>query len=343
MLKSLPKPSRQTWLLSLFALTAGLVSDSALKPTNFIAQAQSKPIVVATNSVLCDLTKQIAQDTVDLKCLIEAGADPHEYQPQPSDRRSLETAKLVLYNGYEFEEGLIKLIESTSGTAPKIAVAEVAVPKPLLVEHEHEGAEKPGKPEMEPDPHVFHSAAHGAAMAKVVGQNLSKLNPAQASRYTTNTNKVAAELTQIDRWIKAQIATVPTSQRKLVTTHDAFNYYSAAYAIPVVGALQGVSTEEKPTAQRIAALVKEIKATRVPTIFAEATVNPKLIEAVAREAKVKVAGQRLFADGLGEPKSAADTYQKMLIANTQTIVEGLGGRYTAFRPTPSIGTGVPVR
>ena len=98
-----------------------------------------------------------------------------------------------------------------------------------------------------------------------------------------------------------------------------------------MGALQGISTEEKPTPTRVTELVKEIKATDVPTIFAEATINPKLIEAVAKEANVKVADQELFADGLGEKGSPGETYQKFFLANTQTIVEGLGGKFTPFQ------------
>ena len=120
-----------------------------------------------------------------------------------------------------------------------------------------------------------------------------------------------------------------------MTTHDAFGYYSKAYGIPVVGALQGISTEEKPTPTRVTELVKEIKAANVPTIFAEATINPKLIDAVAKEADVKVADQDLFADGIGEKGSKGDTYQKFFIANTKTIVEGLGGKYTPFQPKTS--------
>jgi manganese/iron transport system substrate-binding protein len=151
-------------------------------------------------------------------------------------------------------------------------------------------------------------------------------------QYTDNAKKMTSELTQIDSWIKSQISTIPPNQRKLVTTHDALGYYSKAYGIPVEGALQGISTEERPTAAREKELVGVIKNANVPTIFAETSVNPKLIEAVAKEGKVKVSKRELFADGLGEKGSEGDTYTKMLIANTQTIVEGLGGKYTAFQP-----------
>jgi manganese/iron transport system substrate-binding protein len=280
-----------------------------------------RPLVVATTSVVCDLTRQIAADTVNLKCLIAAGADPHGYEPKPDDRKAIEQARLVLYSGYNFEHNLLKLIQASANPAPKVAVNELAVPKP-------EQFEEDGKTET--DPHVFHSAANGIQAAEVIGKNLSQLFPNNAAIYMANTQKVTGELTQIDAWIKASIATIPAPQRKLVTTHDAFGYYSKAYDIPVVGALQGISTEEKATPSRVKELVQTIKDAGVPTIFAEATINPKLIEAVAKEANVKVADQEMFADGLGEKGSPADTYQNFFISNTKTLVEGLGGKYTPF-------------
>ncbi|MBD0265355.1 MAG: zinc ABC transporter substrate-binding protein, partial [Tolypothrix sp. Co-bin9] len=253
-----------------------------------------KPKVVATSSVLCDLTQEIAQDTIELTCLIPAGTDPHVYESKPSDRKAIEQAQLILYNGYGFEPGLIKIIESTKNSASKVAVSEVAVPKPLAGEendhegeqkaeashdheHEGEGEEKAeaGHDHGETDPHVWNNAQNGIQIAETISDNLEKLSPSNAAQYTSNTEKMTSELAQLDSWIKSQITTIPANQRTLVTTHDAMGYYSAAYGIPVEGALQGISTDERATAGRVKELVGEIKSTNVPTIFAETTVNPK--------------------------------------------------------------------
>lgn len=303
--------------------------------TDSATSNKDKPKVLATTSILCDITKEIAQDTIDLTCLIPAGSDPHVYEAKPDDRKAIEQAKLILYSGYNFEPTLIKLIQSTKNSAPKVAVSEVAVTKPLKSEeHEHEKKdEKKAEADHdhgELDPHVWHNAQNGVRIVETVRDSLGKISPSNATTYTSNAKKMSDELTQLDSWIKSQINTIPVSQRKLVTTHDALGYYSQAYGIPVEGALQGLSTDEKPTAFRVKELVEEIKKAGVPTIFAEATVNPKLIETVAKEANVKVAKRELFADSLGVKGSEADTYKKMLTANTQTIVEGLGGKYTPF-------------
>lgn len=117
-----------------FAVIIGLFGS--ITANNSIEIAQNRPLVVATTSVVCDLTEQIAGETVDLKCLIGGGIDTHVYQPTPQDRKAIDSANLILYAGYNFEPSLIKLIKATSNSAPKIAVNEMAVPKPLMAEEE---------------------------------------------------------------------------------------------------------------------------------------------------------------------------------------------------------------
>lgn len=331
-----------TSVLTSCATSAPTPQESATPITSPVAAANT-PKVVATTTILCDMVREIAQNTVDLTCLLKPGVDGHVYQPVPEDRRAIEDAKLILYSGYDFEPGLIKLIQSTSNPAPKVAVAEKAVPKPLMGhEHGNEHAnEKTGDRDPEhnhtersdtPDPHVWQSAENGAKMTEVLQAELITLAPANKELYIRNGTALKTQLSAIHAWIKSQIATVPTANRKLVTTHDAMQYFSEAYNIPVEGALQGLNTQEKPTATRVKELVNEVKAAGVPTIFAEVIVNPKLIEAVARDAKVKVADREIYSDSLGEPGSEGETYPKMLIANTRTIVEGLNGTYVAFQP-----------
>ncbi|HAG81104.1 MAG TPA: metal ABC transporter substrate-binding protein, partial [Cyanobacteria bacterium UBA12227] len=322
-----------------FTLLMGVVGCSSPPPqapaTSSVvpdAGSQSRPSVVATTSILCDLTKQVAGETINLKCLVGPGVDPHLYQPKPEDRKAMDSANLIFYAGYDFDPSLVKLVKATSNPVPKIAVHEVAVPQPILGETHDHGDEKHAHAEGEtaPDPHIWHDAQNGIRMVETISNSLEKLTPNHTSLYENNAQKITLELQQIDTWIKSQIATIPPAQRKLVTTHDALGYYVKAYGLSFEGALGGFSTEEAPTAARVSELVKEIKSAGVPTIFAETTINPKLIERVAKEAKVKVSDRELFADGLGEPGKDGESYQEMLLANTRTVVEGLGGQYTPF-------------
>ena len=273
---------------------AAIPTASETPATTTAANTDSSPKVVVTNTVLCDLTKQIAASTVNVVCLLAPGSDPHVYKLIPSARQSIEDAKLVLYGGYDFEPELIKAIKATSNPAPKIAVHEVVVPQPQQFEEDGKSTT---------DPHVWHNAQNGIKIAETIEANLEKLVPTQAATYKQNTQKLTSEIGQIDTWIKSQVNTIPAAKRVLFTTHDALGYYSKAYGIPV-DALEGLSTEEKPNAARAKELVAKIKKAQVPTIYAELTLNPKLITTIAKEANVKVAEQEIYADGLGEVSRA---------------------------------------
>jgi manganese/iron transport system substrate-binding protein len=321
-----PLSSRYPKLLSLLLmfrlLTSCKAPDEAAKPPGESTPATgvAKPKVLVTNTVLCDLTKQIAATTVDVVCLLAPGSDPHAYKLTPESRQSIEDAKLLLYGGYDLEPELIKAIKGSSNPAPKVAINEIAVPQPQQFEEDGKSTA---------DPHVWHNAQNGVKIAETIGASLEKLVPAQSTIYQQNTKKITSEIAQLDTWIKSQINTIPAGNKIIFTTHDALGYYSKAYGIPV-DALEGMSTEDKPTAARTKELIDKIRKTKIPTIYAELTLNPKLIKTVAQEAKVKVAAQEIYADGLGEIGSPGGTYQQMLVSNTKTIVEGLGGKYTAF-------------
>jgi len=283
---------------------------------------ENLPRVVATTSVLCDLARQIAENTVNLTCLISPTTNPKVYKLKPEDRKAIEQANLILYTGYNFEPNAIALIKTTKNSAPKIAVAQVALSKPQTF---IQGGKRVS------DPHIWHNTKNAIAMVEVINSNLNKLSSSDAELYTSNTQKIKNELTQLDSWIKSTIASIPAKQRKLVTTSDAFGYYAKAYGISLAGRMEGIRTQEKLTAPRVNNLAKNIKEAKVPTIFPEVAINPNLIESVATEADVKISQRKLYSEGLGEPGGEADTYQKMMIANTRTIVEGLGGTYLMFQ------------
>lgn len=325
-------PSQASRRTLVIALALGWVM--ALPAAGFSQRSPqtTKPKVVATTSILCDLTRQIAGSTIQLTCLLPAGLDPHIYQPKPSDRRAIDTAQLVLYSGYNLESDLIPLISASRTFAPKIAVAERAVPRPLGGHaHHHSSADHHHHEPNQADPHVFHDASHGSKMVQVIGQSLQQLQPSQRQTYDTRIKTLTQEINQLHRWIKAQIQTIPVTQRWLATTHHSFGYYAQAYGLALSPTLQGLSTDEKPSAQRIALLAQELKTLKIRTVFAESNVNPRLIQTLAKEAGAKVSPQRLYADGLGPAGSEADSYQAMLMANTKAITEGLGGRFRPFR------------
>jgi len=275
--------------------------------------------VVSTSTIIADLTRRVGGDEIAHQGILQPGSDPHVYEPTPRDSVALEKADLILYNGFNLEPGLIKMIKSTGVKADKYAIGEVVDP----LNFEYQG-------QKEPDPHVWGDAQNAITMTEAIRDRLIKLEPEQETIFTENANKLVAELKQVDEWIDAQITTIPINHRKLVTTHDAFQYYARAYGLEVTGTLIGISTEEQPSAQTVKNLANKIKQTKVPAIFAETTINPRLITTVAEEAGVKLAPQKLYADSISAKGEQADSYAKMLAVNTKTIVEALGGSFQNF-------------
>ncbi|MBD2623044.1 zinc ABC transporter substrate-binding protein [Microcystis flos-aquae FACHB-1344] len=274
-----------------------------------------KPKVISTSTMIADLTAGVGGEEIDHQDILKPGDDPHVYEPVPSDSVALEKADLILYNGYNLEPGLIKMINSTAVKAKKVAVGEAITPLQL----EKEGQKVP-------DPHVWGSAKNGIIMVKTIRDQLIELSPEDKEIFTENAAQLIRELENLDRWITVAIETIPPSQRQLVTTHDAFQYYAHAYGLKVAGTLIGISTEEQPSAQTVKNLADAIKNLQVPAIFAETTINPALITTVAAEAGVKLAPQQLYSDSIGAVGTGGDSYVKMLKENTRSIVESLGGK-----------------
>jgi manganese/iron transport system substrate-binding protein len=279
------------------------------------------PIVVATNSVICDLTKQVAGNTINLICLIPPGMNPLTYKPIPEDSRVIESADLVLYHGYNFEPGLMKIIKSTTNTNsyPKIAVGQSAVKNPIKIKQITE-------------PHIWHNPNHTIKMVEIINNNLVKLAPNNKNIYSKNTKKVIQEMNQIDNWIKKRLDTIPAKNRKLITSNTAMIYYVEAYNIPYSVNLAKVKNMQKLTYTEVENFAMDIQKANVPTIFPDTATNSNLLESIATAANVKVFQRPLYIHGLGAAGTDGDTYQKMMDANTRIIVEGLGGTYLKFEP-----------
>lgn len=277
--------------------------------------------VVATSTILADLAAQVGGDAISLTSILQPGDDPHVYEPVPQDTVAIERADLIFYNGYNLEPGLLRLIEGAGALARAEAIGEVVTP----LDFEYQG-------QRQPDPHVWGDVENAIAMTNAIRDALIAQSPENEARFSENARQLTAQLSQLDRWAVAQIATIAADQRQLVTTHDAFQYYAKAYGLTVAGTLIGISTEEQPSAQTITELVEAIRALGVPTIFAETTINPALIQTVAAEAEVNLAETPLYSDSIGAPGSDGDSYIKMIEANTCAIAVGLQGQCQPFAP-----------
>ncbi len=306
-----------TWA-AVVVLTAGLAG----------AAAAAEPLpIVAGSTVVADLTRQIGGAHVSVHSLVAPGIDPHTYQPTPDDAKRLATAKLVVLNGLGFEgwaEGLLK--ESHyAGTVVEAAKGVDLLQMDAEEEAEAEADAHPGHAhvhgEKVTDPHAFNDPLNGVKYAENIRDALTALDAANSAEYQKNAAKVVAELRQIDAWAKKEFAVLPPEARKLVTNHDAMQYFAKQYGF-AISAPQTALEDSTPSAKELAELVTFIKAQKVKGVFLEAGKDPKLIEQIAREAGVKL-GADLWLDGLNTPGTEQATYQGMLKSNINAIVAAL--------------------
>ncbi len=271
-----------------------------------------KPNVVSSTTIIGNLTEEIGGEEINHTVILQPGVDPHVYEPVPQDNITLENADFIIYNGHNLEPSIIRLINSSGIRAEKFPAAELIIPLNI------DDGET-----IEPDPHVWGDVQNVIVMVEGIRDQLINLKPEGEEIFVENATNLINELEELDSWIKEEIATIPSSQRLLITTHDAFQYYGNAYGLEIPGTLIGISTEEQPSAQTVRNLVETIKEREIKAIFTETTINPALIETVAQEAGVEVAPDELYSDSLDVRGTEAETYVGMMRFNTRTIVNAL--------------------
>lgn len=222
----------------------------------------------------------------------------------------------MVRNGLGFEPWLDRLIRS-SATKARIATASQGVTPRKMVEEGH------GHSHEATDPHAWQDLRNGQAYAGNIAEALAAADPEGADLYRRNAAAFRERLASLDAWVREQVATVPEARRIVVTSHDAFGYFGAAYGVRFE-APQGMSTESEPSAAQVAALIRQVRAKHVTAVFIENMTNPALLERLARDAGAKVQGE-LFSDSLSPPDGPAATYEAMFRHNVGLLVPAMRG------------------
>ncbi|MFM7678945.1 MAG: metal ABC transporter solute-binding protein, Zn/Mn family [Roseiflexaceae bacterium] len=320
-------------LLTLAMVFFVLMSTSGCSSSERTAPASSRPIVVATFSILADITTRIGNGVVDVVSLVPADGDAHVYEPTPRDGVYLIDAVSIVHLGLGFEPWYEELYAASGSTAPQIIASTGIEAITFASQDTHaedaHGAEEDTHAEDahghggEFDPHVWHDVQLTMRMVQTIRDGLIMALPDQQATLTANAQAYLDELAALDAEIVAKVATLPITKRQIVTNHDTFQYFARRYQFTVLGtALGSISTESAdPGAAKIAALADDIRAANVPAIFVENVANPKLIEQIASTAGVQVAPS-LYTDALSSSGDAT-TYVDMMRYNVETIVTAL--------------------
>lgn len=319
---------RRTLLFAAALALPALHSGRAAAQEAARAAQPGAPRVVASFSILGDMVGQIAGERVQLRTIAGPNADAHTFQPRPSDAQALRDAALVVRNGLGFDGWMDRMIRAANYRGAVATATEGIVARTMPAHahghshgHSHGGGRSGAR--TVPDPHAWQDPRLGALYARNIARALAAADPANAAAHQAAGEAYAARLEALDGWIRGQLAGVPEAKRVVVTSHDAFGYFGAAYGIRFL-APQGVSTEGEPSAQQVAALIRQIRAEGTTAVFMENMGNPATLERLAREAGVRVRG-RLYADALSAPDGPAPTYEAMFRHNVGLLVPAMRG------------------
>lgn len=263
--------------------------------------------IVATTTVFADIVANVAGDRATVRSILPSGVGPEDYEPKPADAKSLDGADLIVSNGVGLDDFLDGLVESGSGgDAPRLVLGD-GIPTIDV-----DGA---------PNPHFWLDPSIVADhYLPAIEARLIEIDPTGAETYRANAAAYAAQVRAMDADLAAAVATIPATDRKLVTFHDAFPYFARHYGFELVGVVLG-SPGQEPSAGDLAALVETVKGAGVKAVFSEAQFNPALAETLAQEAGVTEVVSTLYNDALGPPP--ADTYLGMMHWNMDQIAEAL--------------------
>jgi len=269
-------------------------------------RAQKRVPVVASFSILGDFVHQVGGDRVELSTLVGINGDVHVYTPTPADVQKIAGARLMVINGLGLEGWLPRLVQS-AGSKAAIVTASAGIPR----------LESAGKV----DPHGWQSVANAKIYVGNIRDALSAIDPQQADAYRANAARYLAELDGLDREVREAVARIPQVRRKMISTHQAFSYFADAYGVNFVAPL-GVSTESEPSARDLAAIIRQVRAERIPAVFLENAGDSRLVSRISAETGAKIGGT-LYSDSLTGEKGDAPTYIAMVRHNIMALTSAL--------------------
>jgi zinc/manganese transport system substrate-binding protein len=269
-------------------------------------RAQERLNVVASFSILGDFVRNVGGESVNFAVLVGPDSDAHVYAPTPSDAKKVADAKLVFVNGLGFEGWLPRLVKSAGGKATVVTVTAGIAPLRF-------GSEA--------DPHAWQSVANAKIYVANIRDALAAAAPGDAEGFKARAAVYLADLDALVREVREGIAKIPEGRRKVISTHNAFGYFAAAYGVEFIAPV-GVSTESEASARDIAKIITQIRTARIPAVFLENITDPRLMGRISAETGARVGGT-LYSDSLTGEKGDSPTYIAMVRHNIKALTSAL--------------------
>ncbi|MCL4503452.1 MAG: metal ABC transporter substrate-binding protein [Deltaproteobacteria bacterium] len=285
-----------------------------------VSAAGTKVKVIASFTILGDMVKNVGGNRVEVTTLVGPNGDVHVYEPTPAAAKSVSAAALVVVNGLGFEGWMDRLIQ-TSGYKGPVAVASQGIIPREITSREEAEHEDGARHEHKIDPHAWQNLRNSLIYVDNIAKALSSVDPTGAAVYQANAAVYKAKLSDLDKWVRAEFASIPEQKRRMITSHDALGYLGAGYGITILSPV-GFSTESEASAGDIAKLIRQIRREKITAVFVENVTDPRLMEQVARESGVTLGG-KLYSDALSKPDGPAPTYIEMFKNNVIKIVAAM--------------------
>ncbi len=271
-----------------------------------------KLTVLSTFTVISDMVREVGGDRIEAISLTKPGVEIHGYEPTPGDLIRASQADIIFDNGMNLEVWANKLYTSIPDV-PHVTISEGIEIVPIA---EGVYADKP-------NPHAWMSPAQALTYVENIRSALAELSPSDSEYFAERARIYSEKIQALDTKLRESIATIPESQRYLTTCEGAFSYLAKDYGMKELY-LWAINDESQGSPQQIAYVVEEVKKNKIPAVFCESTIEPRIQEEVVRESGSRMGGV-LYVDSLSATDGPAPTYLKLLEHTVETIIKGLKG------------------
>lgn len=331
-------------VLAALALTATMVvgcgntTKNPEKTNTGKTETTSKKKIYTSFYPIYDFTKKIVGDKMDVVNLVPAGTEPHDYELTVDDRKNLEKADAIIYNGAGMEEWVDDVKDAMKdkkvpfiNTSEGITLAEGhhhhedgdekhhedgkdEKQKEAKEEHHHDGDEHTY------DPHIWLYPLNAKKQLENIEKAVINIDPENKAYYEENYKKYAEEFDKLDKEYAEKLD--PYKDKTIIVSHEAFGYMCKAYGINQKG-IEGLSPDTEPSPKKMAEIVDYVKNNGVKVIFFEELVSPKVAEAIAKETGAKTNMLNPLEGLSNDELKAGKDYVKVMQENLQSIVDAL--------------------
>ena len=305
-----------TLILSLTACSTGSGANSG-------DAADGRPLIATTVSPITSIAASIAGDRARIEGIVPEGTNSHTFEPSPQVAKLLSTADLILVNGLKLEDPTLKLAESNKKESTQIVeIGTIVLPESDYI-YDFSFPKEEGKP----NPHLWTDPSYAIKYAGVIRDELSKLDPENASYYDANFVTFEQQASGLAAAVANDQKSVPNGNLKLLTYHDAYAYFAKDFGWTIIGAVQPSSFSD-PAPSEVARLINQVKAEKVTTIFGSEVFPSAVLAEVGRATGARYEDSLRDDDLPGAPGEAEHSWLGLMKYNYRTMISGLGGTPT---------------